>query len=255
MLNNFKKMLSISLHTNKIEQFYVTTMHNCIIFQAFTLAEVLITLLIIGIIASITIPTLVQNIQDYAMKQAWKKAYSTIAQAYERFKQDEGGDLSGYFGAAGAPGQAQIVPKLGNYLYYTKTCGSGTYYTYNNVCGLPTNPALVNFYATLSGQYLNNNNLNYGQFILNDGTQLFFRAWDPTYLLIWVDLNGAAKGPNTLGKDLFGASATKDKIAPMGATWTGAANTCNTTATTSLNGNGNGSDVAGAGCSAEYLSN
>lgn len=52
--------------------------------QAFTLAEVLITLGIIGIIASITIPVLTKNIEDAQYKTAYKKAYSTASQAWSQ---------------------------------------------------------------------------------------------------------------------------------------------------------------------------
>ena len=43
------------------------------ILSAFTLAEVLVTLAIVGIIASITIPALLNNIQEKELKTAWKK--------------------------------------------------------------------------------------------------------------------------------------------------------------------------------------
>ncbi len=39
----------------------------------FTLSEILITLGIIGVIAAVTIPSLVQGIQDAQFKAAWKK--------------------------------------------------------------------------------------------------------------------------------------------------------------------------------------
>lgn len=48
----------------------------------FTLAEVLITLGIIGIVAALTIPVLMNNIQDQQFKEAYKKAYSTASQAW-----------------------------------------------------------------------------------------------------------------------------------------------------------------------------
>lgn len=47
---------------------------------AFTLAEVLITLGIIGIIAEMTIPTLINNVQDQVLKISFKKAYSVASQ-------------------------------------------------------------------------------------------------------------------------------------------------------------------------------
>ena len=48
---------------------------------AFTLAEVLITLGIIGVVSAITLPTVVQNYQKQATVAKLKKAYTTINQA------------------------------------------------------------------------------------------------------------------------------------------------------------------------------
>lgn len=50
-------------------------------FNAFTLAEVLITIGIIGIVAEITIPTLITNFQTQVYKTAYKKSYSIASQA------------------------------------------------------------------------------------------------------------------------------------------------------------------------------
>ncbi len=49
--------------------------------QAFTLAEVLITLGIIGVVAAMTIPTLISNTNGAQFKSAYKKALSTLNQA------------------------------------------------------------------------------------------------------------------------------------------------------------------------------
>lgn len=49
---------------------------------AFTLAEVLITLGIIGVVAALTIPTLMQKADEQATVSALKKTYSTLTQAY-----------------------------------------------------------------------------------------------------------------------------------------------------------------------------
>lgn len=51
---------------------------------AFTLAEVLITLGIIGVIASITVPVLMNNIQQAELKANFKKAYSVASQAWQQ---------------------------------------------------------------------------------------------------------------------------------------------------------------------------
>lgn len=48
---------------------------------AFTMAEVLITLGIIGVVASITLPALVQNYQKHVLKNQYKKAYANFYNA------------------------------------------------------------------------------------------------------------------------------------------------------------------------------
>ena len=48
---------------------------------SFTLAEVLITLGIIGVVAAMTIPTLISNTNGAQFKTAYKKALSTLNQA------------------------------------------------------------------------------------------------------------------------------------------------------------------------------
>ncbi len=47
----------------------------------FTLAEVLITLGIIGIVSAMTIPTLVKNYQTKVRDNQFKKVYATLNQA------------------------------------------------------------------------------------------------------------------------------------------------------------------------------
>lgn len=50
--------------------------------KGFTLAEVLITLVIIGVVASMTIPTLMNSTQGTEYKTGFKKAMSTLNQAF-----------------------------------------------------------------------------------------------------------------------------------------------------------------------------
>ena len=57
---------------------------------AFTLAEVLITLGIIGVVAALTLPTLIQNHQKQFYVTQLKKAYSNISNAYNQIANDEG---------------------------------------------------------------------------------------------------------------------------------------------------------------------
>ncbi len=58
----------------------------------FTLAEVLIVLAVIGIIAALTIPTLMASWREQATVTRVKKAYSTLSQAYELIMVKSGED-------------------------------------------------------------------------------------------------------------------------------------------------------------------
>src|SRR5574344_835334 len=59
---------------------------------AFTLAEVLIVLGIIGVIAAMTIPTLMNKIQKYEYVVALKKEYSTFSNGFSQILANEGVD-------------------------------------------------------------------------------------------------------------------------------------------------------------------
>lgn len=59
-------------------------------FRAFTLAEVLVTLMIIGVIAAMTIPTLNMNTKKNEYVAGCLKAYSILSQAVNRMKVDLG---------------------------------------------------------------------------------------------------------------------------------------------------------------------
>ena len=63
----------------------------------FTLAEVLITLGIIGIIAEITIPTLLSTINDMHYKNAAREVYSKVSQAITQMKTDTGDNVIAYY--------------------------------------------------------------------------------------------------------------------------------------------------------------
>lgn len=58
--------------------------------SAFTLAEVLITLGIIGVVAAMTLPTLISNVQDKILESQAKKAANVVANGYKlMMAQDE----------------------------------------------------------------------------------------------------------------------------------------------------------------------
>ncbi len=58
--------------------------------QAFTLAEVLITLGIVGVIAAMTLPALINQTQGKELETGLKKAYSILQAAYNQMTYDEG---------------------------------------------------------------------------------------------------------------------------------------------------------------------
>ena len=57
---------------------------------AFTLAEVLITIGIIGVVAALTIPTLISNYQQFVLNVQFKKTYSLITQTVDNVNLDFG---------------------------------------------------------------------------------------------------------------------------------------------------------------------
>ena len=58
--------------------------------KGFTLAEVLVTLVIIGVVAAITIPTLMQNYKQNETSSKLKKFYSMMKQVYLKSELDNG---------------------------------------------------------------------------------------------------------------------------------------------------------------------
>ena len=64
---------------------------------AFTLAEVLITLGIIGIVAAMTIPTITHNIQEMVLNNQFKKFYSTFKQAFLALQTIEGRPIKCFY--------------------------------------------------------------------------------------------------------------------------------------------------------------
>ena len=54
----------------------------------FTLAEVLITLGVIGVVAAMTIPTLMTNLQNRKLESQFKEGYSILSQAFKSWQDD-----------------------------------------------------------------------------------------------------------------------------------------------------------------------
>jgi len=70
--------------------------------KGFTLAEILITLTVIGVVAALTIPNLLQNTNQAELKAAWKKTFADVSQAVTLLVNDNGGTLAGAYTDANA---------------------------------------------------------------------------------------------------------------------------------------------------------
>lgn len=186
------------------------TSHFSLKKAAFTLAEVLITLGIIGVVAAMTMPSLIQNYQEKATVTKLKKCYSLVSQAYVSILNDEGGSDT-----LQAGDDLEMMEKFGKYLKYQKTCGrnKGCFpnVTYKSVTG--------NGYSKWEDYTTDRSRA-----ILTDGTLIMFnksalwRGNEGNYLYaqIYVDINGF-KGPNQLGRDFFYFYINPEKIVPGGA--------------------------------------
>lgn len=184
---------------------------------AFTLAEVLITLGIIGVVAALTIPTLVTNYQKQEYVSKLRKTYTMLNQAFMKYAADQGcvGDLvcTGLFSNTTAINIAQWDDFFNNYLKVAKNCGMSTglgcFQTearLNNT-GTDTPDADGTIYKVilLDGQSLGFStfgggslNCNYLNTAGTESNSLYKSCGS-----FVLDVNGA-KGPNKGGKDYFG---------------------------------------------------
>ena len=87
---------------------------------AFTLAEVLITLGIIGIVAAMTLPSVISKYQEKQTVTQLNATYSLLSQAIERMVYDNG-DISTY-GDDERTRVTTLFLKLQNYIQTTKVC-------------------------------------------------------------------------------------------------------------------------------------
>ncbi len=173
----------------------------------FTLAEVLITLSIIGIVAAMTVPTLVQNFQKHAFATGLKKAQNTLINVLEMAPVSEGcgrgdfecADLITYNGSWTAP--SFNLEKLKQNLKVVQTVTTRPeatsniekYYNINN--GKKEEITYTQFgaeaFVTADGMLWQ---FNTGGMVIGNGEHP---------IIVNVDVNGSKKGPNIFGRDTF----------------------------------------------------
>ena len=186
--------------------------------KAFTLAEVLVTLTIIGVVAAVTVPTLSHNTTKHATINTLKTTYSILSQAIHRAQADYG-DASEWITENERwteKGAIEVAEKLKPYLKIAKDCGP---YDEKREC-----------FTYEYSKYRNGQNLyyviptdkRYYKLVLNNGTLIRIKASAVseyalgTSFIIFVDVNGNKK-PNKNGEDIFLFSFTNNKFVPLGA--------------------------------------
>jgi prepilin-type N-terminal cleavage/methylation domain-containing protein len=203
--------------------------------KGFTLAEVLITLLIIGVVASMIIPSLISSTNNTESVTALKKVYSDLSQATQLIMMDNGGTIEG---------QCEdydhncLKSLYASHMAGIKDCNI----TLGGICWHNSNQ-----WYDADGNPITGAEENQSALISSNGTFMVFINDSKTCISsfdglkyplacgrIRVDLNGFKK-PNKVSKDIFDIYIFKNKLVPRG--------TENDTATCS-----------GWGCTAKVLS-
>ena len=184
---------------------------------AFTMAEVLITLGIIGIVAALLLPGIIQNIQDYTFKKQWKKAYSDLSNAAARMADDYQVNTFKEVLEAEAPNFAETGQVFPHTIYavinkYLNVIKSGLNYDGNWECWSSNGGLIASEESTFQGigyKYLNG--VDSGYWVLGYYPSACFIMTDYIIALdantsepgkISVDVNGKKK-PNVIGRDVF----------------------------------------------------
>ena len=181
--------------------------------SGFTLAEVLITLTIIGVIAAITIPNLVNKWQNYSMAVKFQKTYSVLEHAISKTNLEMGINDTEWI--ATKNWQTRFLNTLVSHLKVKKTC-SGECSISNKI--LPRK--YLNNEIVTKLQSYNFCDYTYVTFVLEDGTAIYpslsggdgFTIWtraqgaeigSATNVVFLVDVNGYDHLPNKIGRDIY----------------------------------------------------
>ena len=168
---------------------------------AFTLAEVLITLGIIGVVAALTMPALIANYQKRVTVTRLKEAYSILSQAV-RLSENDNGEARYWENYSNQiqDGQDHITSFAETYIIP---------YIKSNVIGnIHPDDINIKAYRGLDGSIVSGIMYVKTYIVrLNNGQDIFmsYNTYDGTYreVFFYIDVNGAEKNPNVLAKDTF----------------------------------------------------
>ena len=162
---------------------------------AFTLAEVLITLAIVGIVAAMTIPTLITNYQKQQTIVQLKKVYADLNNAVKLSEIDNGSMELWDYPQNVTYNYEDIAPFIEKY-----------YLPYFNSAKLVKSSDFDNKYILLPQSEEDpdrNSGIITNYLILSNGVILSFFANLPVkYIWCFADINGK-NGPNVVGRDIF----------------------------------------------------
>lgn len=192
--------------------------------KAFTLSEVLLVLSVIGVIAALTIPSLINNINNATSIAQLKKVYSTLQQAFILVQTDNGGSIIPVFqnDTTTNYGNGSAMNTFLTKMNYIKNCGNAMGCWHNsNVYNLNRAVNVSSWDTTSNGSF--------EKAVLSDGT--FMLIWvmstnctfnqgtgplnNAVCARLEVDLNGP-NGPNIRGRDHFLFWITQTGIYPWG---------------------------------------
>lgn len=167
--------------------------------KGFTLAEVLITLGVVGVVAALTLPSVIAKYQERQMIIKLKQTFSIFSQAVE-LAQAKYGDINNWEATGDEQKQVDLYfERITSGLSLLEDCGNVSCYYFCKQAK----------YTNLSGQKTSVTPITHHAGILNNGV-LFSVSWARPdnskwwgkYAQIDLDINGK-KGPNVLGKDVF----------------------------------------------------
>lgn len=178
--------------------------------KAFTLAEVLITLTIVGIIAAMTIPTVTIEHKKQVYVAQLKKAYTEVTQGLKILSQSKGCidnlACTGYFSTgASISGTYNLLNDLSNYMNYTKLC----------VTGLDPRPCMAEWNRDLDQttggerpvlgamQTLSNYSFGISSPQIGNCTSALSYNGVNVCNVVYIDVNTGTSGPNQYGRDIF----------------------------------------------------
>ena len=170
-------------------------------FIAFTLAETLIVMGIIGVVAALTIPNLNSSTNDAEKVAKVKKIWANLNEAFDRAQAVYGPSTSWFTSYYGADVNEHVATRtaerITEFMKVQKVCG------YKKVGCFSSKPLLL-----LNGEEMDSNydeaiSSSCYSLILADGTSLAFCPWHSYDLKIRIDIDGPNKGKNMLGADIF----------------------------------------------------